>query len=274
MKKAQRVVGKVRKSKAKRNMDTFFLQVKNTGIITPTQGVAVSNYVYNAWSLDPTAPSSGMSHLTNTEFILYQSMYDKYRINSVTVTVTPKANVFDAGQAQNDAAYTLTGDGMVHTCIDRDGIAPSNIYAISRYPSYRKFSALKKFSRKYAIRYPTGVWIDCQTPGTFPAPKELGLTGGITIYAENLIEDKGELYNEPWAEVHVAYDIVFQGKTMNKLSAVRDEDGKLVSVTLEPYAPEDNLEQSLVRAIRGTEHDEVLAADAFDEPPAVAKVST
>lgn len=258
---------KLRKAKAKRNMDTFFLQVKNVGMITPTQGVAVSNYVYNAWSLDPTAPSSGMSHLTNTEFILYQSMYDKYRINSITVTVTPKANVFDAANAQNDAAYTVTGDGCVHTCIDRDSVAPSNIAVISRYPSYRKYSTLKKFTRKYAVRYPTGVWIDCQSPGTFPMVKELGLTGGITIYAENLIEDKGELLNEPWAEVHVAYNIVFQGKTTNKLSATRDESGNLLSVTLTPYQREDNLEQSQVRAIRGTENDEVLEESAFDEVP-------
>jgi hypothetical protein len=135
LKRAKKIVAKSIKSKAKKNMDTFFLQAKNVGLLLPKQGVSVANYCYFAVSIDPTAPSSGMSYLNNSEFMLYQTMYDRYRVNSVTISVTPKANVLDFAQAQNDGDFTVTGDGMVHTCIDRDGTAPSNIAAISRYPS-------------------------------------------------------------------------------------------------------------------------------------------
>lgn len=228
--KAKKMVTKLHKSKAKRNMDTYFLKTKVVGTITPQQGVSVANYFYNSFTLDPTGTSA--AYISNAEFQLWRLQYDKFRVNSVKITLTTKANVLDQANNNNDGNLNTTGDGMVHTCVDRDGIAPSSKALISRYPSYRKFSVLKPFSRSYSVKYPTGVWIDCDNPSAFTMSKELGLTGGITLYAENILEDNYEVFNEPWATVVVEHNIVFQGKTSNSLSGVYDEDQNLVGVTI------------------------------------------
>lgn len=245
MKTAKAMVTKQRKQKAQRNMDTFYLKAKNEGTIVPKQGVTVANYVYWAVDLDPyNSKNFGLSHINNAEFQLYKKMYDKYRINSLRVTVTPKANTFDVATAQNDSSFTLSGSGVIHTCIDRDSVAPSNISAITRYPSYRKYSTLKKFSRSYAVKYPQGVWIDCQQNnpvGNFGLSNELGLGGTVTMYAENFVEESLEIFNEPWAEVVVEYGIVFQGKTQGQLSFEFDEDGKVKSVCIEDHDVTESL---------------------------------
>ena len=54
LRKAQAVVSKNRKSKAKKTMDTFFFKSKVTAQVTPVQGVSTSNYIYNTFTLDPT----------------------------------------------------------------------------------------------------------------------------------------------------------------------------------------------------------------------------
>lgn len=233
------MVTKQRKQKAKRNMDTFYLKTKTLNTVGFTQGVAVSNYLYWSSTLDPTG--TGAAYLTNAEFVLYSKMYDKFRVNSVKVTVKPKANFLALDQAQNDTDFTLSGDGLIHTCIDRDGLAPSSKSIVSRYPSYKAFSVLKPFSRTYVVKYPMGVWLDCQSPATFSMAKELGLTGGITLYAENILEDSGELFNEPWAEITVEHSIVFQGKTQSNLTAVYD-GSNIIGVTIDASERIVNLE--------------------------------
>jgi hypothetical protein len=234
MKKAKAMVSKQRKTKAKKNLDTFFLKTKSLFNAAPTQGVSVSNYIYNTYTLDPTNATQAQ-YLNNAEFQLWRLQYDKFRVNSVTVRVKPKATVMDLSVANNDASLNLVGDGLVHTCIDRDSVAPSSIALISRYPSYKSYSVLKPFTRTYAVKYPTGVWIDCDSPSTFSMAKELGLGGSITLYAESLLEDNSELYNEPWAEVTVEYNIVFQGKTSNSLKGVYDDSNppRLIGVTIQ-----------------------------------------
>ena len=252
MKQAQAMVTKQRKAKAKKNMDTFFFKSKVTASVLPNQGVAVANYIYNVFTLDPNNASGSAAYITNAEFNLYRGMYDKFRVNSVKVTFTPKANVLDQSTAQNDGALNLTGDGMIHHCIDRDGFAPSNVARVSRYPSYRKTSVLKKFSRTYSVKYPMGIWLDCDSPGTFTMSKELGLTGGVTIYAENILEDNYEVFNEPWASVLVEHSIVFQGKTSGTLAGVYDGEGALTGVTVGFTSNDPNLPLSPLKNIRGT----------------------
>jgi len=250
MAKAKKMVTKQRKVKAKKNMDTFFLKTKNLYNITPVQGVSVSNYIYSVATMDPTGTAAAFT--TNAEFNLYKLQYDKFRVNSITVRVKPKANMLDQALAQNDTGLTLTGDGLVHTCIDRDGAAPSSIAIISRYPSYKSYSVLKPFSRTYSVRYPTGIWLDCQAVGSFSMAKELGLTGSITMYLENLLEDSGEIFNEPWAEVTVETNIVFQGKTSNSLTGVYDDLGNLVGVTINALQAADIKAVTPLVNIRGT----------------------
>jgi len=251
LKKAQNMVTKNRKVKAKKNMDTFFLKARTVGNLVPTQGVQVANYLYNTFTLSGNQVST-MSYINNAEFNLYRLQYDKFRVNSVMVKVVPKANVLDQTAGQNDAAFNLVGDGMWHTVIDRDGNGPSNITALSRFPSYRKYDNKKPWSRSYSIKYPIGVWMDCQNPSNFDMDKSLGQQGGITIYGENFLEDNFEAYNEPVGEIEVTYNIVFQGKTSNSLGASYDASGNLIGVTIlsqDVYTP---YTQTVISNIRGT----------------------
>lgn len=251
MAKAKRMVTKQHKAKAKKNMDTYFLKTKNTVTVTPSQGVAVSNYFYQAYTLDPGNTGGTALYLQNAEFLLWKLQYDKFRVNSVKITVVPKANVLDQATHGSDSVLNSSGDGLVHTAIDRDGLAPSSKAIITRYPSYRKYSVLKPFSRSYAIKYPTGIWADCDNIGAFSMAKELGLTGGITLYAENILEENSEVFNEPWATITVEYSIVFQGKTSNSLSGVY-QDGELVGVTISKVDPTVMLELSPQANVSGT----------------------
>jgi hypothetical protein len=263
IKKAKQLITKVHKTKAKKNMDTFFFKAKVTSNITPIQGGTVSNYIYQVFTLDPTVSPFTGQYINNAEFNLYRGLYDKFRVNSVKVTFVPKANVLDQHIAQQDSTLNVTGDGMIHHCIDRDGPAPSNVSRVSRYPSYKKTSVLKKFSRVYSIKYPAGVWIDCDFPQDFSMSKELGLTGGVTIYAENILEDNSEYYNEPWASVLVEHNIVFQGKTSGSLSGVYDVSNNLTGVSVNYTSNVPNLPLSPLKNIRGTlgadtrTHDEI-----------------
>lgn len=261
MAKAKRMVTKEHKAKAKKNMDTYFLKTKNALTISPTQGLLTSNYIYSGYNMDPTSASNAF-YLGNAEFRLWALQYDKFRVNSVKITVTPKANILDQAVAQQDSLYNVTGDGLIHSCIDRDGLAPSSKALISRYPSYRKYSVLKPWSRTYSVKYPTGIWIDCDSPSSFTMSKELGLTGGLTFYAENVLEDNAEAINEPWATVIIEYNIVFQGKSSNSLSGVY-HDGDLVGITINRISPETNLAPSVVRMVTGTlDNDTVIVLDA------------
>jgi len=259
MAKARKMVTKERKAKAKKNMDTFFLRVKNLANLVPSQGGAVSNYVFQTFSMDPTGAGS-ITYVENAEFNLWKLQYDKFRVNSVTIKVTPKANVLDMANAQNDGSYNTSGDGLWHTCIDRDGKAASSKAIISRYPSYRKYSLLKGFTRSYSIKYPTGVWIDCQAAGSFTLAKELGLTGTINMYAEDILEDNYEVFNEPICQVEIYYNIVFQGKVSTTLSGVYDASGVLTGVTVNtidetvllPETPFTNISGTLSKDTRRT----------------------
>lgn len=256
MARAKRMVGKVRKAKAKKNMDTFFLRAQTQVLAFPVQGVAVSNYL--ALFFDLTNPTASQGVTQNAEFNLYRQLYDKVRINSIKIKVTPKANVFSQAEAQNDSAYTLSGDGLVHTAIDRDGPAPYSIARISRYGSYKKYSVMKPFTRSYSVKYPTGVWLDtANIYSDTTLMTRLGLTGGITLYAENLVEDRLELFNEPWAQIQIEYNCVFQGKTTASLSVA--EDG---TVIVSPQDERPLIDPSPLRNIRGSIRDTRVRQDA------------
>lgn len=247
---AKKMITKAHKAKAKRNMDTYFLKCKNIVTLTPQQGVAVANYVSQNFSMDPTG-NAAITYLENAEFLLWKLQYDKFRVNSVTIRVTPKANVQDLVVGQ-DNTLNLTGDGVWHTVVDRDGKAPPSKALLARYPSYRKHSLLKPFTRTYAIKYPTGVWIDSENPAAFHLAKELGLQGSIGLYAENILEDKFEIFNQPVCQVEVSYNIVFQGKTSNSLSGVYDASGNLTGVTTNAIVLTDLLPETPFTNVSGT----------------------
>lgn len=227
MAKAKRSLAKSKKSKAKKNLDTFYLKAKVTALVTPSQGVSTSNYIYGTYHLMNETSTVACTNIQ--EFVLYKNLYDRVRINSVKVTVTPKANYLALNSAQNDG-YTQSGDGMIHTVIDRDGPAAGNKARMTRYPSYRKYSVLKTWSRSYSVKYPQGVWLDCQNIYEDKTLlKRLGLFGGMTVFAENILEDNGELVNEPLYDVLVEYGCVFQGRGEGSLSY--NTDTKAITVT-------------------------------------------
>ena len=156
MKRAKKSMAKSKVRKAKKNMDTFFLRAKSVFTQRPAQGTTVANYIAGG-----TALYSG-NLLDNAEFRLYAGLYDRFRINRCYVTATPKANVFSSAEAQADGLLNLVGDGLIHTVIDRDGPPPMNVARLTRYPSYKAISLLKKWTRRYDVKYPTSVWLDCQ----------------------------------------------------------------------------------------------------------------
>lgn len=263
VRKAKQIVTKIRKAKAKRNQDTFFLKARVTGMCVPAQGVTVANYISSFWKLLDSGSAVGVTN--NAEFRLFSNMYDRVRVNSIKVHWTPKANVNTAFDNQDDAVKTNNGDGMVHTCVLRgqDGFQQS-ISRLSRLPSYKPFSLLKKWSRSYSVKYPMGVWLDCQNIYSDQTLLErLGLSGGIGIYGENLLEDSGETYNEPVASVVIEYNCVFQGKIMSNLSFNDETEEMCIAKPVPtPYTPTDLV------ALQGT----TIYDGRFDKDGAVVPV--
>lgn len=254
-KKARRVVGKANAAKRRKNMDTFATSMRVQALLVPQQGVTVSNYFYTTANL--VNPSSTIGVTQTSEFQLYQQMYDQVRINSVRIKVTPKANMLTQAEAQNDSLLNNSGDGLVHTVIDRDssGINP-NIAAWKRYPSYRSYSVFKPFSRYYSITYPKGVWLDTDGPTSdTDLLKQLGATGGIFLYAENLLEDVGEILNEPFGTLEVVYSCVFRGRKMTTLT----RDSETGAITIKA-ADIPTISPTPLFGIRGTIDSDTLAS--------------
>lgn len=250
MAKAKQMVTKQRKTKAKKNMDTFFLKARTVLNVVPSQGTSVANYTHGLAQL------LGGNLGTNAEFQFYRLQYDRFRVNSVIIKWTPKANVLDQASGQDDAKFNLTGDGMIHTVVDRDGQAPSSIAAMSRYPSYRKYSIMKKWSRTYSTTYPQSIWLDCQDPfGNTQLISTLGLGGTVTWYGENFLEDNYEVWNEPIAEISLEWNIVFQGKTSGTLTFETNEAGEVTSVQIKPVDMTANLPLTPLINVRGTIRD-------------------
>lgn len=237
-KKVAKSMAKKRRSKASRNMDTFFFKAKSSVTLTPKQGLSVANYIYSQFALmDSTA---AWSVTQNAEFNLYKNLYDKVRINSIKVRIVPKANMLTQVEAQNEGALQVQGSGMYYTAIDRDGAAPSNVAAIMRYPSVKRTNVLKPVTRTYSIRWPTGIWLDTQSIySEQDVLQRQGCFGGVTIYGENVLEENLELFNEPFASIELEWNCVFQGKTSASLSLA--EDG---SVCVKAHDTIANLEQS------------------------------
>lgn len=265
MRKAKRMLANKKKRAARTGGDTFFLRAKTTGTIVPTQGVTVSNYISSFWKLIDTSSVVGVTQ--NSEFGLYAQLYDRVRINRMTIRITPKANVLDQQHAQDEGQLNVSGDGMVHTIVSRDDDSYStSIARLQRVTSYKRFSVLKPFTRTYGITYPKGIWLDCQNVDANQAMlTQLGASGGVGLYAENILEENFELFNEPWAALEITYDCVFQGKTGSALTLT--DDGK-ICVSKPVF---ENYPQSKVYAISGTFND--TRVTGFDVSGALVEVS-
>lgn len=264
-KKAVRRVAQRKKRMAKKNMDTFFLRTKTMATIVPTQGATVANYIAAFWQL--LDPQSVVGITQSSEFGLFKNIYDRVRVNRMRIKVTPKANVLDQVNAQNEDVVNVSGDGKVHTAVLRepDGYVRS-VPRITRQPSYRGYSILKPFTRSYGITYPKGVWLDCQNIyNDETLLRRLGAYGGVGIYAENVLEENLELFNEPWAAVEITYDCVFQSKVVSAITY--DEDTGAVTIAKPTF---DSGGFSQLVAISGTFHD--TRVTGFDASGAIVEV--
>lgn len=265
MRKAKRAMANKKKRAVRTGGDTFFLRAKTTGSIVPTQGATVANYTSNFWQLIDTNSVVGVTQ--NSEFGLYAQLYDRVRINRMRIRIIPKANVLDQLNAQSEGLANVSGDGMVHTIVSRDNDSYStSIARLQRVTSYKRYSVLKPITRTYGITYPKGVWLDCQDVNANPALlTQLGASGGVGLYAENILEENSEFFNEPWAALEITYDCVFQGKAGSALSMT--DDGKIC--VAKPVF--ENYPQSTVVAISGTFND--TRVTGFDLSGALVEVS-
>lgn len=251
--KAKKVLGNKKMAKSKKGMDTFFQRCRSEGVLIPQQGVTVANYVFSSWGL----LGEGADKLTNNaQFQQNALIYDKFRVNRLRIQIKPKANVMDAAGAQNDTAYNLKGSGVLHSVIDRDGTGPSSISQMVQRSSYRKTSVLKNMTRSYAVKYPTNVWLDCQSPEALvETARQLGLYGGVTIYAEDFIEDNYEVFNEPWAEYTIEWDVVFQGRAAPKTAFTLNEAGEVIGYTITRNEVAEQKPMTRAYSVRGTIRD-------------------
>ena len=184
-----------------------------TTALAPGQGVTVSNYIRSFVSLAPGATASSLSWSTNPECRLFRSMYDRFRINSVTAKIIPRANVQLAigvgGSSQNNS------QGVYYVAMDRDSVVGGAVNQIRRLKSAKCHSQLKGCSMTYKIKTPKGVtWdtlsdFDVPGGGTRNMMESLGIYGGITIYGENFPENADRILNNIWADMELSYNLTF-----------------------------------------------------------------
>lgn len=209
----------MRKKATMNNNDLCYRTIQASGGLTPTQGVAVSNYVGTWWSPIPSLSSTASNPLFNLpEFTLFRNMYDQFRVNSVSVKLIPRIKTAEAGALVTaEGAGNLTyGKGVLYSVEDRDGPAPFSIASMKRYASIKTQSIFKTFQRSYRVNYRNAnVWFDCQDPaGLNDIARSLGITGGISVYADSFPEPKNAIINDPWYDVEVRYSVVFKGKAI------------------------------------------------------------
>lgn len=256
------------KKKAKVNLDTKSVVCTTNLVFNATQGALVSNYVYAGIPFAFNNPNSlGYNMLYN----FYKDQYQRVRINKMVVKVTPKANVLDQGNAQLDSNFNLSGDGLVHTVIDRDSIGPSNISTLMKYPSYKPFSVMKPFTREYKCLWPKGVWLPAKqaldSQQSLAILQQVGATGTVTIYGENLLEDNYEILNEPWANIEIQWHCVFQGYDGTAMKVTQDASGNNI-YSIIPQQAITNAPQSQITVVRGTVRNDITV-DLTGAPVAV-----
>jgi len=243
------------------NMDTRTEVIKVTSSIVPVEGERVSNYVYGYWSPSPqfnagVVPQS-QPLFASKEFTLLRNLYDQFRVNSVTLTIIPRYTMTDSATlvaiGDGSTSQITMGKGVYYTVEDRDTVAPSNIEALKRYASVKQHKITARMSRKYSVKSGKMLF-DCQDPaGLNDIQRAIGLKGGITVYGESFPELRNTTFNGVWADVEVAYNVTFVGKSMVSLtlnddgSVVVSQPDPLATETLQQYlSNEDNIHQGAI----------------------------
>lgn len=232
LKRAQRVVERVQRRKMRSGGDTHSLKVTQTfdaplapGSSNPAS--ACTNYI-GIWQplalFDSTNPACAWMF---PEFDLYTNLYDRVRINSVTVEWIPKANIYDVLNALNDTTVTTTGDLMFHTVIDKDSKGPLNVKSLQRYGSYKRFSVKKYWKRTMRMTYPKSYWINTIGPNSDANTlQSIGGCSYMTVYTENLPSNVTNPTYNNFGTFKITYNVVFQGKYAASITA--QDDGSVL----------------------------------------------
>lgn len=226
------------------NLDSRTEVIKVTSAIVPVEGERVSNFVYGYWSPSPqfnagVVPQS-QPLFASKEFTLFRNLYDQFRVNSVTLTVIPRYTMTDSATlvaiGDGSPPQITMGKGVYYTVEDRDGYAPSNIESLKRYASVKQHKITSRMSRKYNVSN-RKMLFDCQDPaGLDDIQRSIGLKGGITVYGESFPEVLNTKNNGVWADVEVAYNVTFVGKSAIGISV--NEDGSVSVFQPDPAATE------------------------------------
>lgn len=209
----------------KQGQDMIVRTFKQSSYMSPYQGATVTNYIKSFFS--PFSPSGNARLRDMPEFNLFANMYDRYRIDSVSIRIIPRVNV-------NTAAVTASSsynnsNAVYYVTMDRDSVAPSSIVQLKRYKSTRVLSQLKGCRTTYSVKWPKGFWLDTtsdrEPTQNNPIANSIGLIGGITVYGENFTERAGSVSNYIWADCEVSYRVAFQ--TYNPQSLSLDEVGNV-----------------------------------------------
>lgn len=189
----------------------------------PTQGITVSNYIYDY--ISPRLDTGSIINVQQmNEFKMLALVYDRFRVNSVSVKYTPRANVMNVYDTV-DGSLTA-GSGVVYVAQLRDGKGPSHPAQMKRVKGCRAISILKPFRSTYKVKYPKNMWLDCADPNQSNQQglvESLGLQGGITVYGENFPEVSGTLLNNPWYDVEISFSCTFN--TYNPKALSQDGTG-------------------------------------------------
>lgn len=224
--------------RAKKGEDIHYQNFKISSKLIPTQAVTQSNYMKYMFS--PFSVEGSFLLRDLAEFRVFTNMYDRYRITGVNVRVIPRITQTTQqviGGNDND------GTGVFYTAIDRDSVCPSSINAMKRYKSCRVHKQTASMTRGYNVKYPKEFWMDTRldvNPGEsspfYTNARQIGLTGGITLYGENFTERSGQVLNYVFADVEVTYKCVFQTYNPQGLSL----DGETGEVTISAQTDEDD----------------------------------
>lgn len=254
---AKKYVRRARKPAAKRKLvkqglDSVVKYIKASAPLDPGQGVSVANYIRSFVSLQPAASSTQLSWNGNPEARLWRSMYDRFRIESVSIKIVPRANMQSSigvgGGSQNNSL------GMYYVVADRDSAFTGGLSQVRRLKSGKGFSQLKGCRRTYSVKYPKGLTFDTlsdydistTTPGVIDQMKMLGIYGGLTIYGENFPENVGRTFNQTWADMEITYKMRFYSYTIGTIQY--DPETDLVQITSGDTLASPDLVQPLVWA--------------------------
>lgn len=226
--KTTKTARKSSKSKAvKQGADTFRKTFSISTALNPSQGLSVTNYLKYFFS--PYNPNGSVLLRDQAEFRAWANMYDRYRIDGVSIRIIPRVN--SVTQTTMGSSYN-NSSGVYFITMDRDSVAPSSIVALKRYKSTRVVSQIKGAKASYRVKWPKSFWLDT-TNDLNPTQNntmacQIGAVGGITVYAENVTEPSGALTNHIWADCEIKFRCSFQ--TYNPRSMTLDPETGAVTI--------------------------------------------